>query len=768
MITCSLEYIVYPRKTSYTPDDYIIGHFSTNVSNVPDRFRNGKQKGKINFTGKGTGIPTERKFDILLEGRWNMSDKYGLEMLVNKSDIALPTDEAGIKLYLTKFLSGCGPRTAEKIYKRFGTNTLFVLNNEPDRLLEVNGIRSRQLKRMLADFELTKQYQELTLLLADYNVSKNQIEKIKAVLKEDALEQIKANPFILQKFRGFSFDTLDTMSIRFGCDPASPDRLRAAVKAVLYFAMKGSSTLFQDETLRTGGNLYINQYVMRDAALRLLNQRSDSTVSASELNRMIRKMAADYDLRGENGNAYLPENYTHEDKTAQFIVEALVHSQCKKYRSHVIEPLITRAESYFKIQLSEKQKVAVKMVLQNSVSVITGGAGTGKTTVLKVILFCLKNLGESLETDNLLLAAPTGKAAIRMTESTGYAASTIHRGLGLMGEENYIRDEADIEYLDQSIVVCDEYSMSDMNLAYRLFIAIPRHKCRVLLLGDVGQLPSVGAGNVLNDIIASGIVPVTKLDVIFRQSQESYIIRNSQNIYKGVKDIEYQKDFLYKQEFNSEAIAEMVVSEYLHQYEKYGVDEVVVLSPVRKSGILAVPNLNAKIQQAINPPMVGVNEHNFHGCVFRERDKVMNLKNRVLESVRGVAVDICNGDTGTIKKIKKTEDGYVCVVDFSYGRTVELDNDEMQEITLAYACTIHKSQGSEWNSVIMPLSRVFPAAMLTRNLIYTGVTRAKKQIIIIGDKNILTSSIDNKISTKRNTALAFKLRMYYGTERGVL
>lgn len=765
MIQCTLEYIMYPRKNEYKPDDYIIGQFTTNASNVPDKFRNGKKNGKIIFTGKGIGIPTERKFDVLLEGKWNMNDKYGLEMFVDKSDIVLPSDETGIKLYLTRFLAGCGPRSADKIYKRFGPNTLFVLNNTPEKLFEVKGIREKQVQKMIDSFEQTKQYQELAMLLADYNVSKKQVETIKAVLKENVITQIKENPFILQKFRGFSFDMLDTMSARFECNPHSSDRIKAALKAVLRFAMKGSTTLFSDASLQTGGNLFVNQYVMRDAALRLLNQRSDSNVDIPAINSVIRDMAANYELRGENGNAYLCDNYIHEDKTAQFIVETLLYSNCKKYNDSKIDSLISKAETYFGIELSEKQKSAVYMVLQNAVSVITGGAGTGKTTVLKVILFCLKHLGESLETDNLLLAAPTGKAAIRMTEATGYSASTIHKGLGLMGEEEYIHDEADINYIDQSIVVCDEYSMSDMNLAYRLFIAIPRHKCRILLLGDVGQLPSVGAGNVLNDIIASGVVPVTKLDVIFRQAQESYIVRNSKNIYEGVKDIIFDKDFLYTEEINPEAIANLVVNEYMRQVNTYGIDEVVVLSPVRKNGTLAVQNLNKRIQQFINPPMVGVNEHIFHGCVFRERDKVMNLKNREVETVHGRLVDICNGDTGTITSIKKTSEGIVCVIDFAYGRTVEFDKDAMQEITLAYACTIHKSQGSEWKSVIMPLSNVFPVAMLTRNLVYTGITRAKKQVNIIGDKRILDSSIDNKISTKRNTALSYKIKLYYQSER---
>lgn len=306
-----------------------------------------------------------------------------------------------------------------------------------------------------------------------------------------------------------------------------------------------------------------------------------------------------------------------------------------------------------------------------------------------------------------------------------------------------------------------------MNLAYRLLIAAPRHKCRILLLGDVGQLPSVGAGNVLNDIIDSGVVPVTKLDVIFRQAQESFIVRNSKNVYEGVKEIVFDKDFLYTEEYDTNAISDLVCTEYIRQTNQHGIDEVVVLSPVRKNGTLAVNALNKKIQAIINPAMPGINEHNFHGTTFRERDKVMNLKNRIVETVNGRTVDLCNGDTGTIKEIKNTSDGYACVIDFSYGRTVSLNSDDMLEVMLAYACTIHKSQGSEWRSVILPLSSVFPASMLSRNLIYTGITRAKKQVNIIGDKRVLVKAIDNIITTRRNTALPYKIKKYLCSERGL-
>lgn len=763
MFQAKLEYITYPHKNEYSPSDYIIGRFRTESSNVPAKYRNGKQT--TVFSAKGTGIPTEKKFDILLEGKWNFSEKYGLELLVNKSDISTPEDSNGIKLYLQRFLTGCGVKTAEKIYKKFGQNTLFVLNNEPKRLLEVPGITETKLRRMLKNFNSYRQYQDLSLLLADYRVSKNSIETINSVLGEDAVKKIKENPFILEKFRGFGFDMLDTMSIRFGCNPSEPLRIKSAIKSVHKLAMRGAKTVFSDKTLQTGGNLYINQYTMRAATLTLLNHRNDSKVSVDQVTKVICDMAKEHELMGENGNSYLCDNYIHENKCAQYIVDVLLYSNCKRYTDEQIGSVLPKAEKFFGINLSNNQKKAVKMALQNSVSVITGGAGTGKTTVLKVFLECLRELGENVERE-LTLAAPTGKAAIRMTESTAYPASTIHKALGLVGEVDFYKTEDQFDSLNSNIIICDEFSMSDQFLAYRLFAAAPRSSCRILLCGDVGQLPSVGAGRVLNDIIESGVVPVTMLNVIFRQASESNIIKNSHNIYEGKKDIDFSKDFLITKENMPENIAQIVVNRYLELCHKYGKDEVIVLSPVTNTGgVLAVPKLNSLLQQAVNPPFPTLQEHSFHGCLFREGDKVMNLKNKVVDTIKGDSVDVCNGDTGTIKKIKKTTDGWVCQIDFSFNRRIEFDMDDMNDITLAYACTIHKAQGSEWLGVIMPMSSCFPKTMLTRNLIYTGITRAREMVHIVGEEKVLLDSIDNIISIRRNTALSFKIKKFYDIEK---
>lgn len=764
MFAATLKYVTYPRKSSYSPEDYVICCYKTSAENVPSKYRDGKKT--IEFTAKGTGIPIEKKFDTLLDGKWSLNEKYGLVLSVNSADIVTPDDENGIKLYLTRFLKGCGIRTAQKIYDKFGQNTLLVLNKEPSRLLEVEGIRKRQLQRMLEDFESTKRYQELTLLLSNYGVSKKVIEKISAVLGDDAVKKIKSNPFVLEKFHCFSFETLDTMSLRFGCNPSEPKRLKAGIRTTLKMAMNGSHNLFKDEILQNGGNVFVEQYALREAVITLLNQRADSNVTVKEVTAMFWEMSKKYELLGENGNVYLPDNFYHEQTIAKNIVEALLYSSCKKYSDDKIADAICKAENVLEIELSKNQKEAVSMVLKNSVSVITGGAGTGKTTVLKVILFCLKSLGEITD-ENIILAAPTGKAAIRMTESTSYPASTIHKALGLIGDEDYFTKEEDIATLDASFIVCDEASMIDQFLAYRLFVAAPIDKCRLLFVGDVGQLPSIGAGNFLNDIISSGVVPVTKLNVIFRQAQESNIVRNSHNIYEGVKFIECKNDFLYTKELVPQQIADLIIKTYLDEIQAYGRDEVIILSPVRRNGSLSVNVLNERIQEITNPLTQGKKEHKFHGSLFRENDKVMNLKNREVKTVDGYSVDICNGDTGVIQNITSTDDGFVCRILFTGDRLIDFDSDDMKDITLAYAMTVHKSQGSEFKSLIMPLSFVFPQTMMTRNLIYTGITRAKCKVNLIGDINCIYKAIDNNSCVFRNTALADKIIKKYKSEKEI-
>ena len=761
MISAKLVYVVYPQKSKYEANDYIIAKFSTYAENVPVIYRNGKKM--IDFTAKGKGIILNKKFNSLLLGKWNYNDKYGnLELYVEKSDIELPSDKDGIVQYLITFLDGCGPKTATKIYDKFGQSTLLVLNSAPEKLLEIQGIRKRQLQRMLKSYYANKCMEELAVMLTPYGVNKNRITLVHNVFGEKAVEIIKNNPFKLLQIRGFTFDLMDTLSAKFGCDPNNPDRIKAAVIKALKLA-QGGSHIFNDARLYNGGNLFVNQYTLRDATKSILDSRSDSSVSTVEINTVLWQMYNDRSLLGENGNVYLPINYYQEQKIAQYIAEILNYSKTKRYSDLSCKNAIQKSETLNKIKLSKNQKTAISMVLQNPLSIITGGAGTGKTTVLKNILTCLNILGENM--DDVILAAPTGKAAILMSERTGHGAPTIHKALGLVTDSDFYKDETEISPIDGKTIVCDEFSMADTFLTYRLFAAADRNDSRILLIGDIGQLPSVGAGKVLKDMIDTSLVPTTELSVIYRQTNESLIVANSNNIKKGYCKLAYGEDFKLIECDDSAEISDKVVSEYIQAIKNVGIDNCVILSPIKNKGDCCTNALNTKIQEFINPYADGKIERKIKGIVFRTNDKIINLKNRVISDEKS-SFDLCNGDTGYIRKIVKDADqGYLFTLEFTGNRFCVLREDDMHDVNLAYALTVHKSQGSEYKTVIMPLHMYMPQTMITRNLLYTAITRAKNKFVLVGQKKCVWQAVNNNTAYNRNTNLTEKIKYYFDLEK---
>lgn len=753
LFNAKCSYVISPQKSKISPDDYIIAKFTTSSENIPLKFRNGQSS--VTFTAKGRGFNVNKKFETLFEGKWNYSKKYNsIEFLVEKSDVLLPSDSSGIKEYLSTFLNGCGPRTAEKIYNQFGQATLLVLQSAPERLTEVKGLRQKQVERMIKSYNSSKHLQELSILLIPFGISKIQIEKIYAKLGKSAVSMIREDAFCLYDKFHFSFDLLESISLSLSCNAKSVLRIRAAILHVLKLAQSGSY-IFDDPRLKNGGNLFVNQYILRDAALKILNSRSDSNISVSEINNVFWTMYNDYSLLGENGNVYLPNDFYDENKLAEYIVNKVVHGDCKKYSDDECIKTITKVEKESCITLSDNQKNAVKMVLQNSLSVITGGAGTGKTTVQKVILSCLENLGEDM--NNVILAAPTGKAAILMSERTDYPASTLHKALGLVSDEDYYKKETEFASINSNLIICDEFSMVDNFIAYRLFASADSLKTRILLVGDVGQLPSVGAGKVLKDIIDSKVVPTTKLNVIYRQANESNIVSNSHNISKGIRKLQFGDDFKFFELDNIGEVVDKVIEQYLISVKKYGLDNTIILSPVKKRGEYCTTELNNRVQEIINPKTEKSKEKKVNNIIFRTFDRVIQLKNRDCETIDGKTVDLCNGDTGYIKDIIHTEEGYEFVINFSGNRQVIYTVDDMKKVNLAYAITVHKSQGSEYKSVIMPLVQNMPQAMITRNLIYTAITRAKTEITIVGQKQCLYKAINNNVAYNRNTALSDKI-----------
>jgi exodeoxyribonuclease V alpha subunit len=769
-VRAKIKYIVYPKKDIIELDDYIIAKCVTQASNIPPEYRFAA-KNDVTFSAKGTGIPTSKKFDVLLDGIWSFDEKYGLTLSVQSADIAPPSDKEGIINYLVMFLDGCGKASAKRIYKKFGQATIMVLQDAPEKLYEVPRLRKSYVEKMIKSFQRTQGIVELTTLLSPFNIGKRRIEYIFNMLGPQSAEIIRKDPYCLQELHGIGYETMERLSQQYNSDPYNPNRIKAAIKHCIKQSAYGSATLFENPVLKSGGNLYINQYELRAAALRLLNQRSDKLVDAKLVTQIIWEMYTNRELLGENGNVYLPDTYCNERDCAKAIVEMITFSKVKRHNGQSAERAVLKAEQMIGIELTKNQRTAVLTVLANPLTVITGGAGTGKSTVLRVVLEALKLLGEN--PDEVVLAAPTGKAAIRMTECTKYPASTLHKALGLMSEEDYWRSQEDFDSLQANFVVCDEFSMSDMFLAYRLFAQIDLSKTRVLLVGDVGQLPSVGAGDVLNQIIQSGIVPTVKLMTIFRQAQESNIIRNSVNISNGDKYIVFEKDCTLFKSKNQEEILDQLLQVYFRQIQKYGVDETIILCPVKEKGNLCTKVINSRIQALINPPAYNKIEARIHGNTFRIGDKIIQLKNKVFkqtcdsdsslndDSNTEISIELCNGDVGKIKSISKDSNGYTFFVEFSDNRSVKLDEEAIKDIALAYSLTIHKSQGSEYASVILPLHYYYPDGMMTRNLLYTAVTRAKKELTVVGDTGVMYKAIDNVIVLQRNTALAEKIKKYY-------
>lgn len=773
-VRAKIKYIVYPRKETFDLDDYIIAKCSAPVENIPPEYCFGVKK-DISFSARGKGIPTSKKFDVLLEGTWSLDEKYGLTFDVVSADIAPPSDEEGIINYLVMFLDGCGKASAKRIYKAFGQATIMMLQDAPEKLYEVPRLKQKSVEKMIASFRRTKGMVELTTLLSPFNIGKRRIEYIYNILGPNSADIIKQNPFSMQSIHGIGYDTMDEIAQKFNSDPRNPLRIKAALKHCIKQAVYGSSTLFDDPVLRSGGNLFVNQYELRKAALRLLNQRANVPVDSKEVTQVIWEMYTNNELLGENGNVYLPDTFCNERDCAKYIVQIVLESEVKRYVGDRAESALLSAEKEIGIELSKNQREAVLTVLANPLSVVTGGAGTGKSTVLNVILKALRILGEDPE--EVVLAAPTGKAAIRMTECTGYHSSTLHKALGLMSEEDYWMAPEDYQSLQAKFVVVDEFSMSDMFLAYRLFAQINLQTTRVLLVGDVGQLPSVGAGDVLNQIIQSGVVPTVKLVTIFRQAQESNIIRNSVNISNGDKYVVFEKDCRLFQSNNQDIILDHLLKSYFQQVQKYGVDETIILCPVKDKEKLCTKYINAQIQALVNPPSYNKSEAKLYGSIFRVGDKVIQLKNKTFKQRAELTysetdedwettVDVCNGDVGKIKSITKESSGYVFFIEFTGNRLIKLDEEAIKNIALAYSLTIHKSQGSEYAAVILPLHHYYPDGMMTRNLLYTAVTRAKKELTVVGDIGVLYKAIDNVIVLQRNTVLADKIQKYFIESKG--
>ena len=659
---------------------------------------------------------------LSLEGFWKVDAKYGRQFSVQKFEETLPATVYGIEKYLgSGLIKGIGPKFARRIVEKFGKDTLEVIEENPNALIEVEGIGKVRVERIKTSWQEQKEIKNIMLFLQGHEVSTSHATKIFKAYGSESIQIVKENPYRLaDDIWGIGFKTADSIAAKMGIEKDRFIRLRSGI-------------LYTLNKLSESGHCYAVREQLIEKAIQLLE------VDAPELEITLDEMIRADDVIKEDEAIYLPPFYFSETGCAKSMLYLLAcERRVRVNPQEITEKVVSHSEiSYDTIQLE-----AIKTAISSKIMVLTGGPGTGKTTTTMGIISAYQMAG-----CRILLAAPTGRAAKRMSEATGMEAKTIHRLLEFKPPEGYQKNED--KPLDGDVLILDECSMVDVILMYNLLKAIPEHMS-LILVGDTDQLPSVGAGNVLKDVIDSGRIPVVRLTRIFRQAQGSRIIMNAHRINKGEAiDMRGGKesDFFFAGKETNEEVVDTLVkycTQNLPRY--YHVDafrDIQVLTPMQR-GTCGAANLNQVLQEAMNPTRIFLHRG---GTQYRLHDKVMQIRNDYDK-------EVFNGDIGTVTRVDMEE--RELTVDFD-GRAVVYDVTELDELALAYAVTIHKAQGSEYPIVVMPFT-MSHFVMLQRNLLYTGVTRAKKILVLIGEKKAVYYAIKNEKTTERNTKLAERLR----------
>ena len=657
---------------------------------------------------------------LTVEGNWRVDKRYGRQFAAESWSEEMPADIIGIEKYLgSGLVKGIGPKFAKQIVSHFGLETFEVIETDIDRLLEVPGIGKGRVSKIKESWEKQKDVKDIMVFLQGHGVSSTYAAKIYKQYGKDSIEKVQGNPYCLaDDIWGIGFKTADSIAEKLGYEK---NDLRRCRSGILYTLSK----------LSEDGHVYSEREQLVKSAKELLQADEEHIVQALD------QMIEAEDLILDDEALFLPPFYYAEVGVANKIKRLLEDSSGTLFDGTLnIEEIVKQTS----IQYDDVQVAAIGQAVKSKFMVLTGGPGTGKTTTTLGIIAALESLGQSI-----LLAAPTGRAAKRMSEATGKEAKTIHRLLEYNPAEGYGRN--DENPLQGGVLIVDESSMIDVILMNSLLKAVPSHM-KVILVGDIDQLPSVGAGNVLRDIIDSDVVPVVRLTRIFRQAQSSRIIINAHKINQGIfPDISNGKDadfFFIKQEDPEVAAREIVniVKNRIPKAYHYSTNDIQVLAPMQRS-VVGATNLNIILQEAINPEGESLSRGGFR---YRKGDRVMQIRNNYDK-------EVFNGDIGYIKEVNLEERTLTAIYE---GRPVEYEDSELDELTLAYATTIHKSQGSEYPVVVIPLLMTH-FVMLQRNLIYTGITRAKKICIIVGTTKALAYSVHNMVVLKRNTKLKERL-----------
>lgn len=692
---------------------------------------------------------------VKVEGAMTVHVLYGEQLQVSSYEICVPKDRLAVERYLgSGAIKGIGQTMAARIVRKFGDDTFRIIEREPERLAEIRGISDRMARDIHAQFKEKQGMREAMMYLQQYNISGTLAVKIYKQYGEKMRRVLEENPYqMTEDIPGVGFKTADSIAERMGIAGFSPERIRAGLVYALQLAAQY-------------GHIYLPQPELIRYCTDLLG------VDAEAIGQAVSDMSAERKLIVKSAGGEEPDQiYSSVAYFTELGVARMLRDLNCRYELSTEEfsRRLSRIESNLDIDLDGIQKEAVREAVGNGVFLLTGGPGTGKTTTINAIISYFESLGLSV-----LLAAPTGRAAKRMTEATGREARTIHRLLEVShmaeGQEEFHRgmfQRNEDNPLEADAVIIDETSMVDVYLMNALLHAIPIGT-RLILVGDQNQLPSVGPGNILRDILLSGAFPVVCLTKIFRQAEESDIIVNAHRINRGesIALDNKSKDFFMMRRHDSQTVLSVVaqlVRDKLPKYVGATPSDIQVLTPMRK-GELGVENLNKYLQEAINPPSPSKVEYETRGIVFREGDKVMQVRNNYqieweICSKKGTLIDagtgLYNGDMGIIRNINRFAEEMEIV--FDDGKTVHYPFTQTEDLEHAYAVTIHKSQGSEYPAVVLPIL-TGPRMLLTRNILYTAVTRAISCVTIVGSEDTIRQMIGNANEQKRYTGLCERIR----------
>ncbi|MDD3312864.1 ATP-dependent RecD-like DNA helicase [Pseudodesulfovibrio sp.] len=705
------------------------------------RVRVKDEPGQISIVGTLGELVAGSTLD--LTGRWTVHPKFGRQFEVSTFEEARPATENGVIRFLQSSIKGVGEKTATVLVERFGVGVLDILDDDPEQLLSVKGISPKKLVDIVESWGRQREIKNLLVFLQTHGVPTTFAGKIFHLYGAQAEKKLRDNPYDLAyEIRGVGFRTADAMAMKLGFAPDCAQRLEAAL----------AYQLFSD--CERAGHLFVPKDVLLGEVARMLDTTDYDKLELALFSLEEKKRVRMEDLpeQGVDAAVYLIHFYHFENEISQRLYQLVSHPSPVSRKK--IDKTLPLVEDKLGFKLSDEQREAVFNACSNKMFIITGGPGTGKTTITKAITLTLRELGLKIKQ-----AAPTGRAAKRLAEATGFSAQTVHRLLQFQpdGGFNYCEDQK----LKADVLVIDEASMVDAHLFVSILRALP-HTCRLILVGDVNQLPSVGPGNILGDLLDSHRIPCAVLTRIFRQAQESFIVVNAHRINSGQFPRQHpcpppEADFYWIPQDDTSKVQKLILDSVCERIpERYNLDplrDIQVLTPMHK-GEVGTQALNVALQDRLNPSRPGVREIKRKFNTFREGDRVIQMKNNYDK-------EVFNGDLGWIVEADPAE--AELMVEFD-GNLVHFEAAEMDELALAYAVSVHKSQGSEYPAVVMPIvTQHF--LLLQRNLLYTGLTRARELAVLIGSDRAFRLGLENVTAGKRRTHLAHRLRAMFDQPR---